>query len=51
VKRSAWPGRQRDERQLVEELRVALPDIDEGGMRTVEIAVALGFGETTYGSF
>ena len=46
AKRSAWPGRQRDERQLVEELRVALPGIDEGGMQTVEIAAALGFGET-----
>ena len=33
--------------QLVEELRVPLPDVDEGGMRTVEIAAALGFGETT----
>ena len=47
VKRSAWPGRQCDERQLVEGLRVALPDIDEGGLRMVEIAEALGFGETT----
>jgi hypothetical protein len=46
AKRSAWPGRQRDERQLVEELRVPLPDIGAGGMRTVEIAEALGFGET-----
>jgi hypothetical protein len=46
VKRSAWPGRQCDEHQLVEELHVPLPDIDEGGMRTVEIAEALGFGET-----
>jgi len=33
--------------QHVEELRIALPEIDEGGMRTVEIAAALGFGETT----
>jgi hypothetical protein len=48
AKRSAWPGRQRDERQLVEELRVPLPDIDAGGMWTVEITEALGsFGETT----
>jgi hypothetical protein len=46
VKRSAWPGRQRDERQFVEELRVPLPDVDAGGMRTVEIAETLGFGET-----
>jgi hypothetical protein len=38
AKRSAWPGRQRDERQIVEELRVPLPDIDEGGVRTGEIA-------------
>jgi Mn-dependent DtxR family transcriptional regulator len=33
--------------QLVAELREALPDIDEGGVRTVEVAEALGFGETT----
>ena len=33
--------------QLVAELREALPDIDEGGVRTVEIAEALGIGETT----
>jgi len=33
--------------QLVAELREALPDIDEDGARTVEIAEALGFGETT----
>jgi DNA-directed RNA polymerase specialized sigma24 family protein len=33
--------------QLVAELREALPDIDEDGARTAEIAKALGFGETT----
>jgi len=33
--------------QLVAELREALPDIDEGGVRTVEVAEALGLGETT----
>jgi DNA-directed RNA polymerase specialized sigma24 family protein len=33
--------------QLVAELREALPDIDEGGVRTVEVAEALGVGETT----
>jgi Mn-dependent DtxR family transcriptional regulator len=32
---------------LVAELQEALPDIDEDGARTVEIAEALGFGETT----
>jgi DNA-binding GntR family transcriptional regulator len=33
--------------QLAAELREALPDIDEGGVRTVEVAEALGLGETT----
>jgi len=33
--------------QIVEELRGALPEIDAGGMRTVEIAEPIGFGETT----
>jgi len=33
--------------QWVAELREALPDIDEGGVRTVEVAEALDLGETT----
>ena len=33
--------------QLVAELREALPDIDEGGVRTVEVTQALDLGETT----
>jgi hypothetical protein len=33
--------------QLIEELRAALPDIYEGGVRTMEVTEALGFGETT----
>ena len=33
--------------QLVEELRAVFPDIDEQGVRTAEIADALGVGETT----
>jgi hypothetical protein len=33
--------------QLIEELRAALPDIDEGGVRTMEVTEALGSGETT----
>jgi DNA-binding Lrp family transcriptional regulator len=33
--------------QLVEELRAAFPDVDEGRVQMVEIAEALGLGETT----